>query len=174
MPYTEKERYILGINTLWILYPLIDVKPYNILLESHTLTTVLFSLLFWCNPDNLLNYYIDVIMSSTFIVHIMLLKDNTLFDYILLCKTVILLYYTSKFKANNKNEYALIVHLTFRKCVCYLFCIKFNDYDTEHYIFFTLFYFIYTFYLVSKPVVDYIYGCFELVGLIIITQLVLE
>lgn len=174
MPYTENENLILGINTLWILYPLIDVKPYNIILESHTLLVVLFSLLFWCNPDNVLNYYMDLMMCTSFIIHIMYYSNNIIFDYILLCKIIILVYYTIKFKNNKKYEYALISHLLFRKCVCYLFCVKFTHYTIEDCIFFSLLYFIYIFYLLNKTRICYIYTCFELLGLIIIIHLWLK
>ena len=161
MYYSENEKLILGINTIWILQPLLNTIIINKYLYIHTILVIICSLLFW---NNIINYYYDLLTAITFVIHILYYGNNSL----LLINTVVLVYYTNEFQKINKYEYAFISHLLFRKMICYLFCIKFNNYTVKQTMFYISFYFIYAFNLLLRKNIYYVYNCIELIIIIIL------
>jgi len=165
MYYSENEKLILGINTIWILQPLLNTIIINKYLYIHTILVIVCSLLFW---NNIINYYYDLLTAITFVIHILYYGNNSLFHYLLLINTLVLVYYTNEFQKINKYEYAFISHLLFRKMICYLFCIKFNSYTVKQTMFYISFYFIYTFNLLLRKNIYYVYNCIELIIIILL------
>jgi len=58
MYYSQNEKLILGINTIWILQPLLDTIIIDKYLYIHTILVIVCSLLFW---NNIINYYYDLL-----------------------------------------------------------------------------------------------------------------
>ena len=52
--------------------------------------------------------------------------------------------------------------------ICYLFCIKFNNYTVKQTMFYISLYFIYTFNLLLRKNIYCVYNCIELIIIIII------
>jgi len=52
--------------------------------------------------------------------------------------------------------------------ICYLFCIKFNNYTVKQIMFYISLYFIYTFNLLLRKNIYYVYNCIELIIIIIL------
>ncbi len=154
MSYSENEKTILGINTIWILQPLLNSTTVNNNLYCHTILVIIFSLIFWKDYNNKIKYVMDVIISTTFILHILSYNN---YNYIF--HTIIFLYFTMVLE----KQYALIAHLLFRLTICYMFCLEFNNYSVKDTMNNISFYFIYTFYLLSKnTILNYYYCSIEL------------
>ncbi len=58
MYYSENEKLILGVNTIWILQPLLNAIIINKYLYIHTILVIICSLLLWSiNGYNICNTY---------------------------------------------------------------------------------------------------------------------
>mgnify|MGYP000262296246 CR=1 FL=1 len=162
--YNKNQRFILGINTLWLFYPLLCITELNIyiyLLGFHAICVIFVSLLFWFFNKNVL-YIIDLNLALTFVIHILFYKNNNLYHYLMILLSIILLKLTNEFKKRKQFEYSLITHLLFRKIICLVFYLKITKHNIIECVILSFLYFIYIFYLLLCNKIIYIYHCIEL------------
>ena len=114
-------RFILGINSFWLLFPLYFNLFGNNLIISHTIITSFISALYWLSKYNLFLHYIDRINAILYYFHLLYNDYN---PNIILYLMVILFYTLTYFlEYKNKHIEAVFAHLTFRKtglCIVYL------------------------------------------------------
>lgn len=139
-------RFILGINSYWLLLPLynISIINNNYLIYIHTILTSFISALFWFSNYNKVLHFIDKINAITYFLH--LLYRETSSNYSLyIC--VIIFYILSNY-FNNKEKYieSLFAHLIFRKCGLCIIYLQLTQKPENLYIIIILFY-LHLFYL---------------------------
>ena len=107
-------RFILGINSFWLLFPLYTISfSVNYLLYIHTIFTSFISALYWFTDYNRSLHNIDRINAILYYFHLM--YNDTI--NIILYLFVILFYGLSHYlEHRNKTIESLFAHLSFRKC----------------------------------------------------------
>ena len=66
--------------------------------------------------NNIINYYYDLLSAITFVIHILYYGNNSLFHYLLLINTLVLVYYTTEFqKINNLVNLIRTNHKYYKK-----------------------------------------------------------
>ena len=104
-------RFILGINSFWLLFPLYTNLDLN-LICIHTIFTSFISALYWFSNYNRLLHNIDRINAISYYFHLLY---NDLNPNIILYLFVILFYGMSNILYHkNKHIESLFAHLTFR------------------------------------------------------------
>jgi hypothetical protein len=105
-------RFILGINSFWLLFPLYTISfSVNYLLYIHTILTSFISALYWFLDYNRILHNIDRINAILYFFHLFYNANNINILYLF----VILFYGLSHYLENKKIE-SLFAHLSFRKC----------------------------------------------------------
>ena len=105
-------RFILGINSFWLLFPLYTISfSVNYLLYIHTILTSFISVLYWFLDYNRTLHNIDRINAILYFFHLFYNDNNINILYLF----VILFYGLSHYLENKKIE-SLFAHLSFRKC----------------------------------------------------------
>lgn len=105
-------RFILGINSFWLLFPLYTISfSVNYLLYIHTVLTSFISALYWLLDYNRILHNIDRINAILYFFHLFYNANNINILYLF----VILFYGLSHYLENKKIE-SLFAHLSFRKC----------------------------------------------------------
>jgi hypothetical protein len=105
-------RFILGINSFWLLFPLYTISfSVNYLLCIHTIVTSFISALYWFSVYNRTLHNIDRINAILYYFHLLYNENNINILYLF----IILFYGLSHYLENKKIE-SLFAHLSFRKC----------------------------------------------------------
>ena len=105
-------RFILGINSFWLLFPLYTISfSVNYLLCIHTIVTSFISALYWFSVYNRTLHNIDRINAILYYFHLLYNENNINILYLF----IILFYGLSHYLENKKLE-SLFAHLSFRKC----------------------------------------------------------
>lgn len=105
-------RFILGINSFWLLFPLYTISfSVNYLLCIHTIVTSFISALYWFSVYNRTLHNIDRINAILYYFHLLYNDNNINILYLF----IILFYGLSHYLENKKIE-SLFAHLSFRKC----------------------------------------------------------
>lgn len=105
-------RFILGINSFWLLFPLYTIPfSVNYLLCIHTIVTSFISALYWFSVYNRTLHNIDRINAILYYFHLLYNDNNINILYLF----IILFYGLSHYLENKKIE-SLFAHLSFRKC----------------------------------------------------------
>ena len=137
-------RFILGINSFWLLFPLYTISfSVNYLLYIHTILTSFISALYWFTDYNRLLHNIDRINAILYYFHLM--YNDTI--NIILYLFVILFYGLSHYlEYKNKNIESLFAHLSFRKCgFCIVYLQLVNKPENLYMI--TMLYYLHLYYL---------------------------
>jgi hypothetical protein len=138
-------RFILGINSYWLLLPLYEISiTNNYLIYIHTILTSLISSLFWFSNYNKLLHNIDRINAITYYFH--LLYRETTYNYFLFICVIIFYILSNFFSYKEKYIESLFAHLTFRKCGLCIIYLQLTQKPENIYIILILFY-LHLFYL---------------------------
>lgn len=138
-------RFILGINSYWLLLPLYEISiTNNYLIILHTILTSFISALFWFSNYNKLLHNIDRINAITYYFH--LLYRETTYNYFLFICVIIFYILSYFFSYKEKHIESLFAHLTFRKCGLCILYLQLTQKPENIYIILILFY-LHLFYL---------------------------
>jgi len=144
-------RFILGINSFWLLFPLYTNLDFN-LICIHTIFTSFISTLYWFSNYNRLLHNIDRINAISYFFHLLY---NDLNPNIILYLFVILFYGISHIlHHNNKQVESLFAHLTFRKCGLCIVYLQLSQKPENLYIIMLLYYFhLFYLFLVDQHII---------------------
>ena len=137
-------RFILGINSFWLLFPLYTISfSVNYLLYIHTVLTSFISALYWLLDYNKSLHNIDRINAILYFFHLFYNDNNINILYLF----VILFYGLSHYLAyKNKHIESLFAHLSFRKCgFCIVYLLIVNKPENLYMI--IMLYYLHLYYL---------------------------
>ena len=140
-------RFILGINSFWLLFPLYFNIFGNNLIISHTIITSFISALYWLSKYNLFLHYIDRINAILYYFHLLYNDYNPN----IILYLMVILFYTLTYCLEYKNKHieAIFAHLTFRKaglCIVYLQLVD----KSENLYMIILLYYLHLFYVLLR------------------------
>lgn len=136
-------RFILGINSFWLLFPLYTISfSVNYLLYIHTILTSFISVLYWLLDYNRSLHNINRINAILYYFYL-------LYNNIILYIFIILFYELSHYlEYKNKHIESLFAHLSFRKCgFCIVYLQLVNKPENLYMI--IMLYYLHLFYLLQ-------------------------